>query len=316
MDMTTFLLIAIFLSTAGLVLGVGFWVNRDQSLNRRLDQIQGQSDGRSTSGGESQVWQAKVAKLAQPFAHLSMPTDIEDATYLRVRFMNAGLREAYWPQLYFGAKVVMSSVFPALFLLYGGLISGKPVSVPLAFSTVLIAALGYYLPNLALAWKISARKLEIEESLPDAIDLMTVCVEAGLALDSAMRRSCEELNRRSHALSDEFGLMMLELQVGSSRVNAMHNLVMRTGVQDVTTFVTILLQSEHFGTDVAASLRTLSDMMRETRKQRAEEKAAKIPTKMLFPLIFFIFPAFYVVLLGPAVIGIFKVLLPGMTGGH
>ena len=103
MDMTTFLLIAIFLSTAGLVLGVGFWVNRDQSLNRRLDQIQGQSDGRSTSGGESQVWQAKVAKLAQPFAHLSMPTDIEDATYLRVRFMNAGLREAYWPQLYFGA---------------------------------------------------------------------------------------------------------------------------------------------------------------------------------------------------------------------
>lgn len=316
MDTTTFLLIVIFLAASGLVLGVGFWVNRDQSLNRRLDQLQGPSGGRSTSGGDAQVWQAKVAKLAQPFAHLSMPTDIEDATYLRVRFMNAGLREAYWPQLFFGAKVVLTLVFPTVFLLYGGLISGRPVSMPVAFATLVFAAVGYYLPNAVLAMKISARKLEIEESLPDAIDLMTVCVEAGLALDAAMRRSCEELNRRSRALADEFGLMLLELQVGSSRVNAMHNLVMRTGVADVTTFVTILLQSEHFGTDVASSLRTLSDMMRETRKQRAEEKAAKIPTKMLFPLIFFIFPAFYVVLLGPAVIGIFKVLLPGMTGGQ
>lgn len=316
MDTTTFLFVAIFLSVAGLVLGVGFWVNRDQTLSRRLGQIQGASDGRNIAGNGGQAWQAKVAKLVQPFAHLSMPTDIEDASYLRVRFMNAGLREQYWPQLFFGAKVILTIVFPAVFLLYGGLISGRPVSMPVVFATILLAALGYYLPNLVLALKISARKLEIEEALPDAIDLMTVCVEAGLALDAAMRRSCEELNRRSPALADEFGLMLLELQVGSSRVNAMHNLIMRTGVADVTTFVTILLQSEHFGTDVATSLRTLSDMMRETRKQRAEEKAAKIPTKMLFPLIFFIFPAFYVVLLGPAVIGIFKVLLPGMTGGN
>ena len=313
---TNLLLIVIFLSTTGLVMGVWFWVNRDQTLGRRLDQIQGSSDGRGATGGGAQVWQAKVAKLAQPFAHLSMPTDIEDATYLRVRFMNAGLREAYWPPLFFGAKVLLTLIFPATFLRYGGLIGGQAVSMPLAFATILLAALGYYLPNVVLNFKIRARKQEIEESLPDAIDLMTVCVEAGLALDAAMRRSCEELNRRSHALADEFGLMMLELQVGSSRVNAMHNLVMRTGVADVTTFVTILLQSEHFGTDVATSLKTLSEMMRETRKQRAEEKAAKIPTKMLFPLIFFIFPAFYVVLLGPAVIGIFKVLLPGMTGGQ
>ena len=120
----------------------------------------------------------------------------------------------------------------------------------------------------------------------------------------------------SPALADELGLVLLELQAGSSRVNAMQNLVLRTGVGDVTTFVTILLQSDHFGTDVGAAMRTLSSMMRETRRQRAEEKAAKMPVKMLFPLIFFIFPSLFIVILGPAMIGIFRVLLPAMAGGN
>ena len=316
MNTPVVLLVVVFLSVVGLVLGVGFWFTRDKALGQRLGQIQGGADVLGRAGSPASVWPAKMAKLAQPFAHLSAPTDVEDATYLRVRFLNAGLRDTSWPTLFFGAKVVLSLLLPAVFLLYGGLISGRPMSILVAFFTVLCSALGYYLPNLVLAMKIRARQQEIERALPDAIDLMTVCVEAGLALDAAMRRTCEELHMSSPALADELGLVLLELQAGSSRVNAMQNLVLRTGVGDVTTFVTILLQSDHFGTDVGAAMRTLSSMMRDTRRQRAEEKAAKMPVKMLFPLIFFIFPSLFIVILGPAMIGIFSVLLPTMSGGN
>jgi len=146
--------------------------------------------------------------------------------------------------------------------------------------------------------------------LPDAIDLMTVCVEAGLAIDAAMRRTCEELDMRSPALAEELNLVTLELQVGASREGAMRNLALRTGVASVATFVTILLQSGQFGTNIGDSLKVLSDTMREQRKLRAEEKAAKVPLKLLFPMIFFIFPALFVVLMGPAMISVFRVLLP------
>ena len=308
------LLVSVFFCVAGLVLGLGFWLMRDQALSRRLDGIQrgvGTSNEAVSSGP---VWTAKIAKLAQPFAHLSTPKDVEDASYLRIRFLNAGLRDTSWPTLFFGIKVILALILPVLFLLYSGLINRQGLTVSVAMVTVVLASIGYYLPNVLLAMRIRARQQDLERALPDAIDMMTVCVEAGLALDSAMRRSCEELHMSSPALADELGLMLLELQAGSSRVNAMHNLVQRTGVADVTTFVTIMLQSEHFGTDVGNAMRTLSSMMRDARKQRAEEQAAKIPVKMLFPLIFFIFPSMFIVILGPAMIGIFKVLLPSMSG--
>jgi tight adherence protein C len=162
---------------------------------------------------------------------------------------------------------------------------------------------------------IRQRQRELQEALPDAVDLMTVCVEAGLGLDAAMNRAAEEMDLRSPTLADELKLVALELRVGSTRETALRNFALRTGVDDVATFVTILLQSGHFGTNVADSLRILSETMRERRKVRAEERAAKIPLKLLFPLIFFIFPSLFVVLLGPAMIGIFRVLLPTMTGG-
>jgi tight adherence protein C len=310
------LLVIVFLSVTGLALGLGFWFTRDRALGRRIDRIQTDADTPAQTVRPNQVWTAKMAKLAQPFAHLSTPKDVEDASYLRVRFMNAGLRDASWLPLFFGIKVILTLLFPLVFLLYSGFIRGQGVSISVATATIVLASMGYYLPNALLAMKIRTRKEEVERALPDAIDMMTVCVEAGLALDGAIRRSCEELHMSSPALADELGLMLLELQAGSSRVNAMRNLVLRTGVADVATFVTIMLQSEHFGTDVGSALRTLSTMMRETRKQRAEEEAAKIPVKMLFPLIFFIFPSLFIVILGPAIIGIFRVLLPTLGGGN
>ena len=225
------------------------------------------------------------------------------------------MRGPGWPVIFFGAKTFLTLALPGLLLLYRGMVDVPATATTTLFAVLSLAALGYYFPNLALMMMIRGRQREVEEALPDAVDLMRVCVEAGLGLDAAMNRAGEEMNMRSQVLADELRLVALDLRVGATRERALHNFALRTGVDDVATFVTILLQSEHFGTDVAESLRILSDTMREHRKIRAEERAAKIPLKLLFPLVFFIFPSMFVVLLAPALIGIFRVLLPTMIGG-
>lgn len=317
MTMQTLLLTMVFLSVAGLVWGVGLWLNRNDELDRRLDQLGGRVgplDAKADAA--STEWNAKVAKIAAPMAWLSTPKEGWESSNLRVRFMHAGLRGPGWPVIFFGAKTLLALALPGVLLLLGTLVdmSSKPQAT--LFALLSLAALGYYFPNLVLALMIRLRQRELQEALPDAVDLMTVCVEAGLGLDAAMNRAAEEMDLRSQALAEELNLVTTELRVGATRENALRNFALRTGVDDVATFVTILIQSGHFGTNVADSLRILSDTMREHRKIRAEERAAKIPLKLLFPLVFFIFPSLFVVLLGPAMIGIFRVLLPTITGSN
>lgn len=316
MTLTTLILIAVFLAFFTLVLGLGFWLTRDKSLDRRLDRLQAERASLDKATSDGSAWHVKVVRMAAPFSRLSAPKEGGDASYLRIRFFNAGMRQVYWPAIFFISKLVVALLLPALLLAFGGLAGTGIISQPVLLSMFALVGVGYYLPNWVLAVLVQSRQREIEEAMPDAIDLMTVCVEAGLAIDAAMKRTCDELYLRSPALAEELALVSLELQVGASRESAMHNLSLRTGVEEVTTFVTILLQSEHFGTNVAESLRTLSDTMRENRKLRAEEAAAKIPLKLLFPMIFFIFPALFVVLLGPAMISIFRTLLPTLGGGQ
>lgn len=314
--MQILLLTVIFFSVAGLVLGIGLWLDRNAALDRRLAQLGGKGGTlERLTDVAGAAWQAKVAQVAAPIAWLSTPKEGWEASNFRVRFMQAGLRGPGWPVIFFSAKTFLTLALPALVVLYRGMANVSAPAQMTLFALLSSAALGYLLPNLVLALMIRQRQREVEEALPDAVDLMTVCVEAGLGLDAAMNRAAEEMDLRSHALADELNLMALELRVGATRENALRNFALRTGVDDVATFVTILLQSGHFGTDVAESLRVLSDTMRERRKVRAEERAAKIPLKLLFPLIFFIFPSLFVVLLGPAMIGIFRVLLPTVTGG-
>jgi tight adherence protein C len=314
MTITTLILIAIFLAFFSLVLGLGFWLTRDKSLSRRLDRLQDEHITLEKSLGDGSAWHVKVVRLAAPFARLAAPKEGGDTSYLRIRFFHAVLRQPYWLAVFLIAKLALALLLPLLLLLFGGLSGGGLVSRPMLLSLFALVVLGYYLPNWVLAVLIESRQREIEEAMPDAIDLMTVCVEAGLGIDAAMKRTCDELYLRSPALAEELALVLLELQVGASRESAMHNLALRTGVEDVGTFVTILLQSEHFGTNVAESLRTLAETMRENRRTRAEEQAAKVPLKLLFPVIFFIFPSLFVVLLGPAMIGIFRNLLPTLGG--
>ncbi|HEU0203930.1 MAG TPA: type II secretion system F family protein, partial [Burkholderiaceae bacterium] len=177
------------------------------------------------------------------------------------------------------------------------------------------AALGYYLPNVVLRRLTFVRQREIFENFPDALDLMTVCVEAGLGVEAALNKVAEEMEHKSRVLGEELRLVGLELRAGSDRERALRNLAARTGVEEVDTWASMLIQADRFGTSIAASLRVHSDMLRTRRRQRAEEAAAKIALKLLFPLIFCIFPSLMLVLMGPAFIQIYRVLLPTMTGG-
>lgn len=316
MTMQTFIFAMIFLSVVGLVLGIGLWLNRDVALDRRLDQLSGQTATLDKTDEASHVWHAKVAKIAAPIAWLSTPKAGWELSKFRVRFMQAGLRGAGWPVIFFGAKAFLALALPVLLLLYGGIVGVSSTAKVALFALLSLAALGYYFPNLALTMMIRHRQRELQEAFPDAIDLITICVEAGLGLDAAMNRAGEEIALRSQVLADELNLVALERRIGSTRESALKNFALRTGVDDIATFVALLLQTERFGTNVADSLRILSDTMREHRKVRAEEAAAKIPLKLLFPLIFFMFPSLFLVLLGPAIMSIFRVLLPTLGGGR
>jgi tight adherence protein C len=268
------------------------------------------------ASGEQSPWVAHIIKLSGPLAKLSVPDDGWETSALRTRFMNAGIRSRSAPSIFFASKTLMAICLPLLTFFFLNTSAVQYGTLSLLMYVLSSAALGYYLPNILLRNLVARRQREIFESFPDALDLMTVCVEAGLAMDAALARVAAEITLKSRILSDELNLVTLELRAGNSKEKALRNLALRTGVEDVDGLVAMLIQSERFGTSVADALRVHSDMLRTKRRQRAEEQAAKIALKLLFPLIFFIFPSLLVVLMGPAFIQIYRVLLPTMGGNN
>jgi tight adherence protein C len=211
--------------------------------------------------------------------------------------MNAGWRNPSAPALYFASKTVLSLLGPALaafiLALTGSALAGSRMLLVL----LTMATLGYYLPNIILTRIAQRRQREIFENVPDALDLLTVCVEAGLSLERALVK-----------------LVLMEMRAGFTKEKALRNFALRTGVDDVDTLVAMLIQSERFGTSVGDSLRVHSENLRNKRRLLAEETAAKIGLKLLFPLIFCIFPTLLMVLLGPAAIQISRTLGPAFAG--
>ncbi|MES2077591.1 MAG: type II secretion system F family protein [Pseudomonadota bacterium] len=258
-------------------------------------------------------WVERAAKVAQPFTRLSLPEEGWERSPLRTRFMNAGWRDANAPTLYFAAKTVLALGLPALLAALGSALRDGGGN---GWMLLLLggASLGYYLPNLVLGRAAARRQREIFENLPDALDLLTVCVEAGLTLERALSKVSGEIHIKSLALAQELQLVMMELRAGFSKDKALRNLALRSGVDDVDTLVAMLIQSERFGTSMGDSLRVHSDNLRSRRNLLAEEAAAKVGLKLLFPLIFCIFPTLMVVLLGPAAIQILRVLMPAVAG--
>ncbi len=231
---------------------------------------------------------------------------------LKPIFLKAGLRGENVPAVFLGAKVILAIVLPAIAVLSHFILPGLSLdATKLAALLAILAIAGFYLPNIWLRLKLSRRKEIIRDGFPDALDLLTVCVEAGMGLDSAITRVAKEIALTNKILSDELHLYNLEMRAGKFRRDALKNLAMRTDLNEVDNLVTLLIQTDKFGTSVAKALKVYSDTMRTQRFQRAEEIAAKIPVKLIFPLILFVFPALFVAILGPAVINIYRILIKG-----
>ncbi|HUG26548.1 type II secretion system F family protein [Piscinibacter sp.] len=301
----------VFIATVALALWLIQWVGGNATASRLRRVVSGPVATATTS---TERWIGRMAHATRPFAKLSAPEEGYETSALRRRFVNAGIRNAASPAAFFGAKTVLAIGLPMLTFAGLTLVQTTVKGNSLLMWLLCAAALGYYLPNLVLSHLVKIRQREIFENFPDALDLMTVCVEAGLGTEAALTRVADDMVHKSAALSDELRLVNLELRAGAPRDRALRNLAIRTGVEEVDGFVSMIIQAERFGTSIAQSLRVHADMLRTRRRQRAEEAAAKIALKLLFPLIFFIFPSLMLVLMGPAMIQIYRVLLPTMAG--
>ncbi len=271
--------------------------------------------GVAPSAAPGAGWVERVAKVAQPFSKLSVQEEGWEKSMLRTRFMNAGWRNANAPVLYFAAKTVLALGLPVALVLLASAFpgSGRRYLLLVLFGG---AALGYYLPNVVLARSAQRRQRDIFENVPDALDLLTVCVEAGLSLERALVKVATEIGIKSVVLAQELQLVLMEMRAGFSKEKALRNLALRSGVEDVDTLVAMLIQSERFGTSMGDALRVHSENLRGKRRLLAEEAAAKIALKLLFPLVFCIFPALMMVLLGPAGIMLMRGILPSVAATH
>lgn len=269
--------------------------------------------GKASPPPPTDTWIERTVQFTRPFAKLSAPENVDDVSALRTRFLHAGIRHPSAPIAYFGIKTVLALTLPLIAYFVVMASSPEMKFSGQLFVVLLAATIGFYLPNRVLARLVFVRQREIFETFPDALDLMTVCMEAGLGVEAAIVRVADEMQHKSQALAEELHIVTLELRAGLERAQALRNLATRTGVEEVEGFVSMIIQAERFGTSIAASLRVHSDMLRTRRRQRAEEAAAKIALKLLFPLLFCIFPSLMLVLLGPAMIQIYRILIPLMA---
>jgi tight adherence protein C len=236
-----------------------------------------------------------------------MPKTALEQSALKTRLANAGFRSDAAVMVYSGIRFASLLLF---FLISAALfIPGRPLGWQSLQWVLLFTGIGFYLPSIVLWWIRRKRQQAIFLQLPDALDLLVVCVESGLGLDAGLRRVCEEMGEHARVICEELSLANLHLQMGRPRREVLHDLGVRTGVDDVRSLAAILIQADRFGSSIAQALRVQSDSMRTRRKQLAEEKAARTAVQLLFPLILFIFPGIFVVLVGPAAINIAETLL-------
>ena len=271
--------------------------DRAAAIDRRLEEL--------TSGRESDEAKPKLDAFVGFMKKVGekVPRSPKEMGTLRLRLVQAGYRRDEAITVFFGIRVMCALV---LFAVFSTSIIGRP-NIGLALGGL---GIGYVLPGMVLARLAKRRAHRIRLSLADMLDLLVVSVEAGLGLDQAISRVGAELAFAYPELSSELKLINLELRAGKPRSEALRNLADRTGVDDLSSLVTMLIQTDKFGTSVAQSLRVYSDTLRTKRRQRAEEAAAKTGVKMVFPLVFCIFPAIWVVTIGPAAIKFITVLFP------
>ncbi|MBI1796294.1 MAG: type II secretion system F family protein [Candidatus Eisenbacteria bacterium] len=225
---------------------------------------------------------------------------------MRTGLVRAGFRRADAPLIFLGSKILMAAALPIAWTTFA-YFAARPLGNTFVAS-VALGFIGFYVPTMFIGIRQRQRHGDILSALPDALDLMVVCVEAGLGLGAALQRVGVEIRLASRQLSDELAMVNSEMQTGVSRTDALRNLAERTGVEDVYSLVAMLIQTDKLGTSVAQSLRAHAESMRTKRRQRAEQMARKASIKLAFPLVFLIFPALLVIILGPAGIQLLKAL--------
>ncbi|MBM3995882.1 MAG: type II secretion system F family protein [Planctomycetes bacterium] len=278
-------------------------VDRLNRLSRpqSLADIEDPTKAAETGGFEAMTDAVKL--ISQPL----MPQTETEQNELKNSLANAGFRSEAAPMVYSGIRLVCLAV--GFLISLAVFVPGRPFGFKMVAGIVIVTSIGFYIPSIILWYLRSARQQEIFLTLPDALDLLVVCVESGLGLDAAMRKVCDEMGEHAKVITEELSLANFQLQMGRPRREVLHDLGVRTGVDDVKSLAAILIQADRFGSSIAQALRVQSDSMRTRRKQMAEEQAAMTAVQLLFPLILFIFPGIFVVLVGPAAINIMENLL-------
>lgn len=287
-----------------------------EAVRRRLSGRRGTDDAAAIREQARASATNRMIRRATPMlSKIVMPTSDQEQTTLRLKLANAGLRQPQAQTLFLASKSIIA-VF--------GIIVGAIIGVVMAWSPTMIAGaaafgggLGMMFPSMWLSSAVSSRQTKMRHGLPDSLDLLVVSVEAGLALDAALKRVGEEMAVVHPEISEELRIATMETQMGLPRAEALGNMARRTGLDEMRSLVSVIAQAEKFGTSVARALRNQAEALRVKRSQKAEEAAQKTAVKLLIPLILFIFPAIFVVLGGPAVINTMKALQdnPSIAGG-
>lgn len=288
-----------FVSVVAGIFAVSTFLGEDKSrASERLDELKDPSLRKN--GGEGSGMTGMLEKAAPALSKALEPQNETDKNSLRVQLSNAGYNAPTAPQMFLAIKMATAVGF---MVLGGGIgVYRNGLTFDAMMWPMLVGGLGFYLPGFVLGLMASGRKERIFMTLPDALDLLVVCTEAGLGLDSAMNRVSDELKETAPDICEEFKMCNRALNLGSPRRQVLKEMATRTGVDDVKALANVLIQAEKFGSSIAGVLRQRSDEMRERRKQMAEEKAQQTAVKLIFPLVLFIFPGIFVVLVGPAAI--------------
>ena len=285
--------------------GVKFWVNPKSMVARAMGEGSQQTEPKLHPSLAFHQLLTKIGDL--------VPASPADLTAIQKRLYSAGFRSPAASKTFYGFKALSLVGFPLLSWLltaYFGVVGENQIGL-----IVLAAAVGFLGPGEALQRLVKRRRRKVSRALPNALDLLVVCVESGLGLDQAILQVSREMQSSYPELSSEFAITNLEMRHGKRRAEALRNLGDRTGVADMKTLVSTLIQADRFGTSISQTLRTHSEFMRMTVRQRAEEKAAKMGIKLVFPIFFCILPSLFVVTVGPVIIRIMFELLPMMSGG-
>ena len=315
-DVKLVVLVAIFGAFAAGVWFVLDWLSsRKPRAEERLDYLRdprtarGEKESNRTSEAMAKVLERAAPALAKPL----QPKTEKEAGKLRQRLDYAGFRGEASPGIYLSCKFI--GLLVGLVLGGGTAVFFEGVTQGSLMKTGGAGIIGFFLPDILLWFLTRRRKQAIFLGLPDALDLMVVCVEAGLGLDQAMRKVAEEMKKAHRLIAEEFAICNFHLQMGKERKEVLHQLGTRNGVDDLRSLASVIIQAEKFGSSVGTALRVQSDAMRTRRAQIAEEKAAKTAVQLIFPLVLFIFPGIFVVLVGPAAITMVREMFPVMNGG-